>query len=119
MEFLATNPSILEDFARQLMGSMALGLPAVARAGRAGGDDRGHGLAAPGLQVGASGDPAPGQRVGASRAGGPKRTGTPGAYSTLTGSPAGGVSPAAATAEASQPSRAHRRNVHAGWVLGR
>ncbi|WP_240140289.1 hypothetical protein [Streptomyces sp. MUM 178J] len=26
MEFLATNPSILEDFARQLMGSMALGL---------------------------------------------------------------------------------------------
>ncbi|MFD3762464.1 hypothetical protein [Streptomyces sp. NPDC058622] len=26
MEFLATNPSILEDFARQLMGSMAPGL---------------------------------------------------------------------------------------------
>ena len=26
MEFLATNPSILENFARQLMGSMALGL---------------------------------------------------------------------------------------------
>ncbi|MFC8020776.1 hypothetical protein ACFWI0_11340 [[Kitasatospora] papulosa] len=26
MEFLTTNPSILEDFARQLMGSMALGL---------------------------------------------------------------------------------------------
>ncbi|MER5965005.1 hypothetical protein [Streptomyces sp. NPDC002057] len=26
MEFLAANPSILEDFARQLMGSMALGL---------------------------------------------------------------------------------------------
>lgn len=26
MEFLANNPSILEDFARQLMGSMALGL---------------------------------------------------------------------------------------------
>lgn len=49
----------------------------------------------------------------------PNRTGTPGAYNTLTGASLGRDRPAAAMSESSQPSREQRRKDHSGWVLGR
>ncbi|SCE33009.1 hypothetical protein GA0115243_1106104 [Streptomyces sp. ScaeMP-e83] len=50
---------------------------------------------------------------------GPKRTGTPGEYSTLTGSPAGAGSPPAATRSSSHSSSSARWRGHRGWAFGR